>query len=325
MGMPLTDHDYEQLNAYLDGMLTPAERAAFEQRLAQDTALQAEFESLRATIALLGMAERIPVPRSFTLDPAVYARHQKTTLWQRINLPRLTPFVAAGAVAVITLLCVGVFLLNGGLGGGGATSVAEVQEAAPAAEMPVEEQAAGADAFDAEGMVAEAETEMVEEAAEEPAPEEPAALEEEEMAGEPAEEEPVEEEPSEEAEAPAAEAAPPMTEEPGGYGGGGEGDQAPPPEPTMTAAPSGTPLEEPKEAEEDTAGESTDRAGGEAENLAQATAGAGLAPTPTATQPGRGVQPPRLFSMPVAIISGLAVLVILLGLLLLFVTSRRKR
>ncbi|MGG7566788.1 hypothetical protein ACQ5SO_11585 [Rhodovulum sp. DZ06] len=48
--------DDDRLAAWLQGRLAPAERAAFEARLASDPALRAEAETLRAAAAALGAA-----------------------------------------------------------------------------------------------------------------------------------------------------------------------------------------------------------------------------------------------------------------------------
>lgn len=109
----LTERDYELLSTYLDGELAPAERSALEQRLQREPVLQSELESLRATLALLGMAERLPVPRNFTLDPAVVARPTRASFFDSFNLNRLMPLVAAGSMAAVALIVVaGVIFVN---------------------------------------------------------------------------------------------------------------------------------------------------------------------------------------------------------------------
>ena len=72
----------EQLHAYLDNALTSPERQQFEQELAQDAALQAEMDDLRLMKQQLRDLPRRPVPRSFTLDPAVYGRPARQPLFQ---------------------------------------------------------------------------------------------------------------------------------------------------------------------------------------------------------------------------------------------------
>ncbi len=148
MAAPISERDLIQLNAYLDGEMSAEEREAFERRLAQDAALQRELEALRATVALLHMAERVPLPRSFTLDPAVYGRQVRPSWMQRLRTARPMTFAAAGALIVIALV-VGVLLWNSVAWFGSPTMVAmeaaPVQTEEPPAEMmaaPAEEAAA---------------------------------------------------------------------------------------------------------------------------------------------------------------------------------------
>jgi hypothetical protein len=125
------EQDFIQLNAYLDGELSGREREAFELRLAGDAGLQREFEVLRVTVSLVGMAERVPVPRNFTLDPAVYGRPTR----QRGLLGGLWPVLSTAGAALSTLLvCVGLLLFAVDRGGG-------LMMAPPAAEEAVEEAA----------------------------------------------------------------------------------------------------------------------------------------------------------------------------------------
>lgn len=61
--------EYELLSAYLDNMLTEAERTALEARLAGDDALRAELEALRNTVSLIKSLPVLKAPRNFTLTP----------------------------------------------------------------------------------------------------------------------------------------------------------------------------------------------------------------------------------------------------------------
>ncbi len=148
MSTALNEQDLILLNAYLDDELSTGEKEAFEQRLILEPALQAELESLRVTVAMLQMAERVPVPRNFTLDPVQYAPPEKAGLLARLGLGGIPRLVTAGAALLVVFVCVGVMIMGGGLGGGmnDASSVAEepmfaVEQAAPAEELgaaPVE-------------------------------------------------------------------------------------------------------------------------------------------------------------------------------------------
>jgi hypothetical protein len=294
MTTSLSNRDTELLSAYLDGELSAGESAALEQRLRQDSRLQAELESLQTTVALLGMAERVSVPHNFTLDPAVYGKPARANLWERLNLPRFTPLAAAGAAIVAVLVCAGVFILASGLPGGGA--------AAPDVAMLEAESAAEEPAF-----AAPAEKEMMEEAPEEEAAEEAMELPAEEVVEEAEEALPVEEEEAAPTEEPALAEAPPEEEAPvpedmaeeempsgppgepptaaggGGLGGGptediggGEGGPEYAPQPTAlqpTLTPSSTIAEQPE----------AQRANGETRQAQ--VAGAGEAAEPKASQP----------------------------------------
>lgn len=144
MNTPLTEQDLIQLNAYLDGELSVAERADVEARLAEDERLQAEIESLRVTAALLGMAERVRVPRNFTLDPAVYGRSARSGWWANLGLGDFRVWATAGGTVLATLVCIGLMVIRIGMGGMMATSAPMAQLAAeePEAEATNEPTAA---------------------------------------------------------------------------------------------------------------------------------------------------------------------------------------
>ncbi len=124
--MPLTEQDLTLLSSYIDGQLTPGERASLEARLAQDADLSAELDSLWATVGLLRMAERLQVPRSFTLDPNVYGRPQRASFWGRFRLSALSPLASAGAAIAVLMI----------LGGGLVLATSFVGAGSPAARAP---------------------------------------------------------------------------------------------------------------------------------------------------------------------------------------------
>ncbi len=296
MTTSLSNRDTELLSAYLDGELSAGESAALEQRLRQDSRLQAELESLQTTVALLGMAERVPVPHNFTLDPAVYSKPARANLWDRLNLPRFTPLAAAGAAIVAVLVCAGVFILAGGLLGGGAaapdvamleaeSAAEEPAFAAPAAKEVAEEEAPEEEEAAEEAMELPAE-EVVEEAEEAPPVEEEEAAPTEEPAlaeAPPEEEVPVPEDMAEEEIPSGPPGEPPTAAGAGGLGGGptedmsgGEGGPEYAPQPTAlppTLTPSSTIAEQPE----------AQRANGETRQAQ--IAGAGEAAEPKASQP----------------------------------------
>lgn len=171
MTTPLSERDLIQLNAYLDGELDAAERAAVERRLAVEPALSEELAGLRMTAALLGMAERVRAPRSFTLDPAVYGRPARPSIWDRLGLPRTAALAGAGAMLVTVALCLGTMILaNFQPGQGGVAMAPAADTAAEPAIMAEEAAGAEMEAFEAPEEAVEA----LEAPAEEPAAEEDA-------------------------------------------------------------------------------------------------------------------------------------------------------
>lgn len=171
MTTPLSERDLIQLNAYLDGELDAAERAAVERRLAVEPALSEELAGLRMTAALLGMAERVRAPRSFTLDPAVYGRPARPSIWDRLGLPRTAALAGAGAMLVTVALCLGTMILANFQPGQGGVAMAPAADTAAEADIMAEEAAeAEMEAFEAPEEAVEA----LEAPAEEPAAEEDA-------------------------------------------------------------------------------------------------------------------------------------------------------
>jgi hypothetical protein len=110
-GMPPIDD--ELLSAYLDGQVSPDERATVEAAIAADPAVRARATDLRATVALLRALPQ-PVPRrTFILTPERAAAIRPVRApW----LTRLFPAVAAVS-AVAAVLCLA--LIGGDLATGG--------------------------------------------------------------------------------------------------------------------------------------------------------------------------------------------------------------
>ncbi len=136
------DRQQEAIDAYLDNVLAPAERARFEAQMAADTRLRAEVEQLRALRLQLRALPRRRVPRSFALNPAAYSRPKAQPLLQLY--PALRGATALSAFLLIIVLALGAF--NGQFGGGvpAASQVAEVTggEAAVMVEEEAAEEAA---------------------------------------------------------------------------------------------------------------------------------------------------------------------------------------
>ncbi|MFQ5400136.1 MAG: anti-sigma factor family protein [Anaerolineae bacterium] len=152
----------EALNAYLDGALTPRQQRRFEAELARNPALKAELEQRRLIKEQLRQLPRLSVPRSFTLDPAVYGRPQREPLVQLY--PALRFATVLTAFFFILAITADLFVVQGGQRSlpltGAAQDVAMVAATAPAGE-PLAEAAAAEEAAAEEAAAEEAGAEIV--------------------------------------------------------------------------------------------------------------------------------------------------------------------
>jgi anti-sigma factor RsiW len=123
----------ELLSAYLDGALSPEERARLEARLAVDADLRDRLEAMRRTVALVRGLPRVEAPRNFLLTPDMVApaTRRRPALLQRRLAPVLTFATALSALAC-ALVVIG-NLLTLGVGGFGAAPAA-----APPREVAME-------------------------------------------------------------------------------------------------------------------------------------------------------------------------------------------
>lgn len=85
----------EALHAYLDNALSPRQRRQFEQQLAQDAGLRAELAQLQRLKQNLRRLPRQPVPRNFTLNPALYGRPRRQPLVQAYPALRFATVLTA--------------------------------------------------------------------------------------------------------------------------------------------------------------------------------------------------------------------------------------
>jgi negative regulator of sigma E activity len=104
----------EQLTAYLDGELDPAERAAVESALAADPALREELEALRRVSGLLRRHGPVDAPPDFVRGVLERARQEpapRTSWWAWLRRPFGMPLeglaVAAVAALVVVIALVG--------------------------------------------------------------------------------------------------------------------------------------------------------------------------------------------------------------------------
>lgn len=143
-GQSADEKRHEALNAYLDDALSPRERQVLEADLQRNAVLRAELEQLRLVRQELRALPRRRVPRSFSLDPALYGPPKAQRSQQLYPLLR-------GATALTALLFVfvlGLSLLNVNIGGEQApieavtmadeAMVAEAEPTGAAAELALE-------------------------------------------------------------------------------------------------------------------------------------------------------------------------------------------
>jgi len=102
--MRITDRDWVQLSAYLDGELSGKELKQLRKRLISDSQFQAALEELNATKQILKAAPLIPAPRRFTLTPEMVGQKAKRTNNKGYRL----------AAALMSFLLIGVLILDFG-------------------------------------------------------------------------------------------------------------------------------------------------------------------------------------------------------------------
>ena len=169
----ITDNQYEQLSDYLDGTLPAPARTALEAELAANPALQQELTELRSTVVLLRDLPPLALPRSFTLDPALYAapRSRWAFGWMRWSavLGLLLVFILVGVNVIGSGTSKQVSMSADRTGSGALPPQTELQveemptsaaaaEAPAAAAMPAEAAAGAADAAPAAGDSANGDT-----------------------------------------------------------------------------------------------------------------------------------------------------------------------
>lgn len=107
----MTDQDWEILSAYLDSELLPAERAACERRIAEDAALAANLEAMRALQAQLrgtlrAAAARQPLPErvSALLENAPVRIQTQPHRLHRFTMNNARGFAVAASLAAAAAL-----------------------------------------------------------------------------------------------------------------------------------------------------------------------------------------------------------------------------
>lgn len=109
MRAQLSNRDYEQLSAYIDGQLAPHERLKLEENLHVRPELQAALDEMSRTRMLLRQAPRRRAPRNFTLTPAMVGDLPRRRRGNWLNMFPALSF--ASALATLALVVSIVFEL----------------------------------------------------------------------------------------------------------------------------------------------------------------------------------------------------------------------
>ena len=129
----ITEREWEDLSAYLDGQLSPKESARLEEKLQARADLRLALNELSQTRSLLRSQPAVRAPRNFLLTPNMLReRRAPVRSFQLFPLMRL----ASGlAVALFILVLAGDFLMSGRQPGVMPVAYQAVQLPAPAAEF----------------------------------------------------------------------------------------------------------------------------------------------------------------------------------------------
>ncbi len=136
----IPEHDFDQLSAYVDDQLVPAEKAALEARLAGEPELRSTLRELRLTVRALRALPPVALPRSLVLTPAQVAQSRP-----KAALPARQPLAPALRLAATFSAVALAFVVFTDLRGGVVLTAAPVADVASnaaattsAAEAPLE-------------------------------------------------------------------------------------------------------------------------------------------------------------------------------------------
>ncbi len=117
--MQITDRDWAQLSAYLDGELSGRELRQLRKKIQTDPLLQVALEQLKITRQILQATPQIPAPRNFILTPEMIGMRSKKPSFSGYRL----------AAALMSFLLIGVLILDfGGILFSGAMSAVSSQK-----------------------------------------------------------------------------------------------------------------------------------------------------------------------------------------------------
>jgi hypothetical protein len=125
----LSMREFEQFSAYLDGQLSPVDTKRMEEQLRVNPEWRLAIEELAATRNLLRSAPRYRAPRNFTISPEM-AR----SLARKPLFPPFPVFRFSTALAVLSMLAVGVLQAIGMGSPLGSNRIAMAPQAVPAME-----------------------------------------------------------------------------------------------------------------------------------------------------------------------------------------------
>ncbi len=132
-----------EISAYVDGMLSPRDVAAFESRMAEDAALRQRVDETRQVVAMMRAMPLRETPRNYMITPSMVAETRPSPAPRRA--PLFAMRLATSLVALAFVVASGLTLLQGGmtprmaLAPGGAPQEALVEEfVASTAEVEAE-------------------------------------------------------------------------------------------------------------------------------------------------------------------------------------------
>mgnify|MGYP001154413982 CR=1 FL=1 len=102
-----------EISAYVDGMLSPRDVAAFESRMAEDAALRQRVDETRQVVAMMRAMPLRETPRNYLITPSMVAETRPSPAPRRA--PLFAMRLATSLVALAFVVASGLTLLQGGM------------------------------------------------------------------------------------------------------------------------------------------------------------------------------------------------------------------
>ena len=102
-----------EISAYVDGMLSPRDVAAFESRMAEDAALRQRVDETRQVVAMMRAMPLRETPRNYLITPSMVAQARPSPAPRRA--PLFAMRLATSLVALAFVVASGLTLLQGGM------------------------------------------------------------------------------------------------------------------------------------------------------------------------------------------------------------------